>query len=149
MMYEDSAVRPTANLELFWADLLNHLSILSCYYIIIVQGKGTETIILTHMKYFTISSLQHYNISPFKTHNNVCDIVSLPISLTSGKNRHYYFHFHPAEIKSIILRSFASFEHNIYPPPLWKFLDILQQSFMLPILKYLARSKIFSPLKHN
>ena len=69
MMYEDSAVLPTEKFELFRTALLKYFP--GCYhcYIVIVQGKVTETIILTHIYHFTMSSfqdlkIQHCTIKP-------------------------------------------------------------------------------------
>ena len=88
MLYEDSEVRPTANLELFNTSLLKYISELTCFYIVIVKGKVTESIPLTRVTCFTISPFGHFNIltsyhyiiynytiASLKTQNHFCSIV--------------------------------------------------------------------------
>ena len=65
ILYEDSAVRPNSNPELFRTVFLKYLSEFYCCYIVVVQGKVAETIILMHMTHLAISSFRHYTISKF------------------------------------------------------------------------------------
>ena len=91
ILYEESSVLPTVDLKLFRTALLKFPSGFSCFYILVVQGKVTETIISTRMthstislyRHYTISTLHHYIIVPLKSHNHLFNIVLIPISLTS------------------------------------------------------------------
>ena len=65
MLYEASAVHPTANLELFRISLLNYPSELSCWYIVVLKGKLTEAIISARMNHFTIAPFHHSTTSTF------------------------------------------------------------------------------------
>ena len=56
---------PTVNLELFRTDLLKYPYEFSCWYIVVVKGKGTEAIISSRMTNFTIALLYRCTISPF------------------------------------------------------------------------------------
>ena len=65
MMYEASAVCPTANLGLFRTALLKYPYELSCWYIVAIKVKVTETILSPCMTHFTISLFRHCTIAPF------------------------------------------------------------------------------------
>ena len=65
MLYEDSSVLPSTNLELFRTALLNYRSEFFCWYIVVVKVKGTEAILSARMTNFTISLFHHCNIAPF------------------------------------------------------------------------------------
>ena len=65
-MYEESAVRPNANLKLFITALLKYPSEFFCWYIVVVKVEVTEAILSARMNYFNISTYHHYIISTFR-----------------------------------------------------------------------------------
>ena len=81
-MHEELAVRSNANIELFRTDLLKDPSEISCCYIVVVQGKSTEKILLTRMNHVTITPLYYCTIKSLKAQNHFCKNVSLPIYIT-------------------------------------------------------------------
>ena len=81
MLYEDPELRPTNKNE-FHRPSNKKTSELSCYCIVVLQVKGTGTILLTCITHFTTN---HKTFAPFKAHILFCNIVLLPISLTSHK----------------------------------------------------------------
>ena len=60
MLYEDSELIPSANIELFRTGLLKYSSEFYCCYIVVLRGKLTEAIISALMTHF--NTLQYHHI---------------------------------------------------------------------------------------
>ena len=123
-LYEVSEVRPTVNLELFRTAILKYPFEFSCWYIVVVKGKGTEVILSARMNHFTIAQFRHFTISPLRrfTVSYFCFVISFifilrrePLSLLGPS--HIPNIIYCPLISNIFLNPSAKFHTSYYLVP--------------------------------